>query len=98
MSLLDQFEETYITKDWLESNGWTVAIDYSLVRFENLYLTDIRVGQKYRWGTHPRILPISYHCGTKTLTIASKPYKVETVEDMEFIINQILKREKLERL
>lgn len=100
MSLLDQFEKTYITKDWLESNGWTVAFDYSLVKLDNYYHKDVIVfipkeGDTTGFVGRFRPVPVHYDNGTKTMFIYRQHYNVETVEDMLFIINTLAKEHKL---
>lgn len=99
MSLLDQFEKTYITKDWLETNGWTVAFDLSLVKLDNYYHKDVIVfipneGDMTGFGRF-RPVPVHYDNATKTMFIDRQHYNVETVEDMSFIINTLARERKL---
>jgi hypothetical protein len=100
MSLLDQFEKTYITKDWLETNGWSVAFDYSLVNLDNYYHKDVIVFIPKEGDTTGSVgrfrpVPVHYDTGTKTMFIHRQHYNVETVEDMLFIINTLAKEHKL---
>ena len=99
MSLLDAFNNTPITVDWLMANGWSILYDYNLYSIPGSYTLNVFTNVKRNRGYNViRTVPIEYHIGTKTLTIWKKTYVVETVEDMYYVIDQLFKKEGISRI
>ena len=98
MSLLDALNSTVITEEWLIKNRWIPCRDYSGSPMDGWYSINLDAMEPHRgFDRHVKIC-VGYKPGAGILNLWNKYSTVTTVEELDFTISQLCKKEGIKYL